>query len=214
MNENADIPNRPDPDAEDVARAREGSYEAFERLVARHEGAVYAMAMRITRRPEDAEDAVQQTFLSVLEHLDGFAGQSLFRTWLLKIATNHALKILRKRKGLSAISMDSGSEDEPALPHPEFIAPWRDDPGQVAQQRETQQLLAEAMDQLDDKYRLVFVLRDVQGLSTEETAELLRLSAANVKVRLLRARLMLRERLTRALGDPARSMMPHQDHQH
>lgn len=204
----------PDPDAPDVSRARAGSYEAFERLVARHEGAVYALAVRITRRPEDAEDVVQQTFLSLLEHLDGFAGQSQFRTWLLRIATNHALKVLRKRRGLPTVSLDSGAQDDAALPHPQFIAPWREDPGQIAVRAETQQLLNDALEELDEKYRLVFILRDVEGLSTEDTAELLGLSIANVKVRLLRARLMLRERLTRSLGDPEKLVSPHREGGH
>jgi RNA polymerase sigma-70 factor (ECF subfamily) len=213
MAHNRDIPAPPDPDAEDLARAREGSYEAFERLVARHERTIYAVAMRITRRPEDAEDVVQQTFLSLVEHLDAFAGQSMFRTWLLKIVTNHALKILRKRRGLPAVSLNAGpEEDSDPLPHPQFIAPWRDDPAQIALRHETRQLLEEAMDQLDEKYRLVFILRDIEGLSTDDTAELLGLTPANVKVRLLRARLMLRERLTRVLGDPQRSVAPHPEH--
>jgi RNA polymerase sigma-70 factor, ECF subfamily len=203
----------PDPDAQWVSLAREGDYEAFEQLVTRHEKSVYALAMRILRRPEDAEDVVQQTFLSVLEQLERFEGQSQFRTWLVRVATNHALKILRKRRGLPAVSMESVNEDNLAsLPHPEFIAPWRDEPGQVAQQRETQQLLTEAMDELDDKYKLVFLLRDVEGLSTEETAETLGISVPNVKVRLLRARLMLRERLTRVLGDPQQQVAA--DHKH
>ena len=203
----------PDPDARWVRLACEGNYEAFEQLVARHEKSIYALAMRILRRSEDAEDVVQQTFLSVLEQLGQFEGQSQFRTWLVRVATNHALKILRKRRGLPVVSLESVTEDDLAsLPHPQFIAPWRDDPGQVAQQRETQQLLAEAMDELDDKYKLVFLLRDVEGLSTEETAETLSISVPNVKVRLLRARLMLRERLTRVLGDPQRQVAA--DHGH
>lgn len=215
MTEPVLIPSASDPDAEWVRRAREGSYEAFEQLVARHERSLYSLAMRILRRPEDAEDVVQQTFLSVLEHLGGFAGQSQFRTWLVRIATNHALKILRKRRGLPTTSMDTvDQEDYASLPHPEFIAPWRSEPGQIAQDRETQQLLADALDQLDDKYRLVFLLRDVEGFSTDETAETLAISVANVKVRLLRARLMLRERLTRTLGDPDRQVSGGHDHAH
>jgi RNA polymerase sigma-70 factor, ECF subfamily len=204
----------PDPDAERVHRAREGDYEAFEQLVARHERSMYTLALRIVRRPEDAEDVVQQTFLSVVEHLQEFGGQSQFRTWLIRIATNHALKTLRKRRGLPTVSMDAaGDENAATLPHPEFIAPWRNDPSQVAQQRETGRLLAEALDELDEKYRLVFLLRDVEGLSTEETAESLGISVPNAKVRLLRARLMLRERLTRVLGDPARRLAAEHKHE-
>ncbi len=212
MTQAAAIPT-PDPDAERVRRAREGSFEAFDELVARHERSIYGLALRIMQRPEDAEDVVQQTFLSVLEHLKDFGGQSQFRTWLVRIATNHALKALRKRRGLPTVPMDSAQvEDAAALPHPQFIAPWRDEPGNVAGQRETRELLARALDRLDEKYRLVFVLRDVEELSTEDTAELLGISVANAKVRLLRARLMLREQITQALGDPARQVVG--DHAH
>jgi RNA polymerase sigma-70 factor (ECF subfamily) len=214
MSSHGAISHAPDPDAERVRRARDGSYEAFEQLVARHERSIYTLAIRIVRRPEDAEDVVQQTFLSVVEHLDSFAGHSQFRTWLVRIATNHALKTLRKRRTMPTVSMESAAgEDSATLPHPQFIAPWRNEPGQIAQDRETQQLLAEALEELDDKYRLVFLLRDVEGLSTEETAETLGISIANVKVRLLRARLMLRERLTRVLGDPQRQVAAAHKHQ-
>lgn len=214
MTNSAVILPAPDPDAEWVRLARDGNYEAFEKLVARHEGSIYTLAMRIIRRPEDAEDVVQQTFLSVLEHLERFAGQSQFRTWLIRIATNHALKILRKRRGLPIAPMESTSEDHRApLPHPEFIAPWRQEPGQIAQNRETQRFIAEALEQLDEKYRLVFILRDMEGLSVEETAETMSISPTNVKVRLLRARLMLRERLTQVLGDPQRRVTGGHKHQ-
>jgi RNA polymerase sigma-70 factor, ECF subfamily len=209
MNHLTSVPPNPDPDGHLVRLAREGSYEAFEQLVGRHEGAIYNLAIRILRRPEDAEDAVQQTFLSVMESLDRFAGQSQFRTWLIRIATNHALKILRKRRGLPTVSMGIGEDDTSGLPHPEVIAPWRQQPEQLAQDHEIQQLIAEALDELDDKYRLVFLLRDVEGLSVDETAETLEIGVSNVKVRLLRARLMLRERLTRALGDPQRLVAGH-----
>jgi RNA polymerase sigma-70 factor (ECF subfamily) len=212
MNDPASPTAMPDPDAEWVHLAREGDYSAFEKLVELHEGHVYDLATRIVRRREDAEDVVQQTFLSVMESLDGFAGESRFRTWLIRIATNHALKILRKRRGLPTVSLKP-EEDEPAeLPHPQFIAPWRQEPGEIAQARETQALIGLAMDELDDKYRLVFLLRDVEGLSVGETAEALGISESNVKVRLLRARLMLRERLTRALGDPQRQVVGGHEH--
>ncbi len=214
MSERVTTHEVPDPDAELVRRARQGDYEAFERLVARHEDAVYTLALRIVRNQQDAEDVVQQTFLSVLEHLNGFAGQSQFRTWLVRIATNHALKTLRKRRGLPIAAIGAaGKDDDASLPHPEFIAPWRDDPGELARRRETQELLDAVLDQLDEKYRLVFLLRDVEGLSTEETARELGITVANVKVRLLRARLMLREKLTRALGDTEHRVIARHDHE-
>lgn len=201
----------PDPDQDLVRAARQGSYEAFEQLVAKHEQSIYALAMRIVRHSQDAQEVVQETFLSVVEHLKDFREGSAFRTWLVRIATNHALKLLRKRKGLTAMSLDASGE-EGDLPHPQFIAEWREEPSQITQQRETRRLLDEALNDLDEKYRVVFVLRDVEGLSTEETAETLGISVSNAKVRLLRARLMLRERLTKVFGDEAKRLVG--DHKH
>ena len=202
-----------DPDLPLVRRARAGRYEAFEQLVARYERYVYTLALRVVRDRQDAEEVVQETFLSVVEHLKDFLEHSTFRTWLVRIATNHALKVLRRRRSHPEVRLDLADPAERrALPRPEFIAPWRDEPLHLAQERETQRLLTEATDGLDEKYRLVFLLRDVEGLSTEQTAEALGITKANVKVRLLRARLMLRERLTRALGDPDRGVRANHRH--
>lgn len=200
----------PDPDAPWVQRSQGGDYQAFEHLVSRYEGPIYALARRIVQSPQDAEEVVQDTFLSVLEHIQGFAGHSTFHTWLVAIATNHALRILRKRKRTPRPQGQAAGDAGEALPRPEFIAPWQDDPRHLAERRETRQLLAEALDALDEKYRLVFVLRDVQGLSTQEAAQALSITPTNAKVRLLRARLMLRERLTRHFGDQAARVAPHQ----
>jgi len=172
--------------------------------------------MRILRQEQDAEDVTQQTFLSVVENLAGFRGEASFVTWLVRIATHAALKIIRKRKGLDVISLEEAtepSEDSGTIPHPEFIADWRQSPEQLVEMREIRHLLDEALSSLDEKHRLVFLLRDVEGLSIKETADTLGLSEANTKVRLLRARLQLREQLTQTLGDPAtqlvRSHHPH-----
>jgi RNA polymerase sigma-70 factor (ECF subfamily) len=190
-----------DEDLEQVRRARSGDYAAFEALVTKYESRVFALAMRLTRRREDAEDAVQETFLSVLEHLGEFREEAPFAGWLLRIATNHALKALRKRRGLPTVALEESWGD---LPLPEVIAPWEREPS--AADPEVRKLLDAALDELDEKYRSVFVLRDVEGLSTAEAARLLGITENNAKVRLLRARLQLRERLTKALGDPARRM--------
>ncbi len=192
-----------DDDLPLVHRAKKGDFEAFESLVTRHERRIYGLALRIVRQVQDAEEVVQQTFLSVIEKLGGFREEARFLTWLMRIATNHALALLRKRSLRRMVSLDEDrSEDRfDDLPHPEFIAQWRETPEQIATRHETRELLNRALDELDEKYRLVFLLRDVEGLSTSETAETLGLSLSNVKVRLLRARLMLRERLTRQFGD-------------
>lgn len=199
-----------DEDRELVRKARGGDFAAFEALVAKHEGRVFALAMRLTRRREDAEDAVQETFLSVVEHLEDFREEATFLAWLLRIATNHALKILRKRRGLPTVALEEGWG---GLPLPEVIAPWAREPAEAAGDPEVKRLLEQALDDLDEKYRSVFVLRDVEGLSTADAAAALEISENNVKVRLLRARLQLRERLTKALGDPARRMSRPGDHQ-
>jgi RNA polymerase sigma-70 factor (ECF subfamily) len=193
--------NVAEEDRQLVRRARGGDFSAFESLATKYERRLYGLAMRILGRPHDAEDVVQETFLSAVEHLGDFREEAAFSTWLTRIATNHALALLRKRSTRLAVPLGEDRSGDGALPHPEFIAQWRETPDQIASRRETRQLLAEALDELDEKYRLVFVLRDVEGLSTDETAEALGISPGNVKVRLLRARLMLRERLTRLFGD-------------
>lgn len=193
-------------DGELVQLAKAGNLDAFEALANRHEQRVYSVAMRMLRQEQDAEDVTQQTFLSALEHLDGFRGDASFSTWLLRIASHAALKVIRKRKGLEMVSLEAATEasdQHDSIPHPEFIADWRQSPEALVHQNEIQRLLDEALGQLDDKHRLVFLLRDVEGFSIRETAEALDLSEANTKVRLLRARLQLREQLTRKLGDPA-----------
>ena len=196
-----------------VRRAKAGELEAFETLAARYERKVYSLARRIVQQEQDAEDVTQQTFLSALEHLDGFREEASFSTWLLRVATHAALKVIRKRKGLPTVSLEANTEPQEGydtVPHPEYIADWRDSPEELVSRNETARLIDEALNELDEKHRVVFLLRDVEGLSVKETAEALGLSEANVKVRLLRARLQLRERLTRAFGDPARRFEPHQ----
>jgi RNA polymerase sigma-70 factor (ECF subfamily) len=203
--------NHPPPDAELVRAAKGGDPAAFEALVARHERRIYTLALRILRNPHDADDVTQQAFLSALEGLAGFREEASFATWLNRIATFAALKIIRKRKGLDTVSLEQATEpgDDDTIPHPEYIADWRESPEQLVERREIQELLDAALGQLDEKHRLVFVLRDVEGMSVAETAEALGLSEANVKVRLLRARLQLRERLTQVLGDESRRFAPH-----
>ncbi len=203
-------------DDELVRRAKGGELAAFETLTTRYESRVFSLALRIVRQQQDAEDVTQQTFLSALEGLEEFREEASFSTWLLRIATYAALKVVRKRKGLDVVSLEEATEPQPGsdhIPHPEFIADWRESPEALAQRNETRGLIEEALAQLDDKHRVVFLLRDVEGLSVKETAAALGLTEANVKVRLLRARLQLREQLTRAFGDEARRLTPHR-HEH
>ena len=201
-----------DEDRHLVHRARDGDFAAFEALVTKYERRLYGLAMRILGRRHDAEEVVQQTFLSVVEHLDGFREEASFYTWLMRIGTNHALALLRKRSVRATVPLGEGDDSYSDVPHPEYIAEWRETPDEIASRRETRQILSEALDELDEKYRLVFLLRDVEGLSTNEAAEALGITPGNVKVRLLRARLMLRERLTRVFGDEATRVVSDHDH--
>ncbi len=205
-------------DTELLKLAKSGELQAFETLATRYERQVYSLAMRILRHEQDAEDVTQQAFLSAMEHLGTFREESSFSTWLMRIATHAALKILRKRKGVEMVSLEAATEPQEGydtVPHPEYITDWRESPEALAQKNETRRLIEEALAQLDEKHRVIFLLRDVEGLSVRETAELLGLSEANVKVRLLRARLQLREKLTQEFGDPTRRLMPHpHDHEH
>jgi RNA polymerase sigma-70 factor (ECF subfamily) len=206
-----DLPRAPqaDQDADLVRRAKAGDYQAFESLVVKYERILYTMARRILGASQDAEDVVQESYLSALEHLREFREEASFSTWISRIATNHALKILRKRRGLATVPLEDRLADRPEdIPQPEFIAPWSEDPAQAARDPRWRQAIDQALMHLDEKYRTVFVLRDLEGHSTEETAEALGISMSNAKVRLLRARLLLREEITRVLGDPARRVDP------
>jgi RNA polymerase sigma-70 factor (ECF subfamily) len=206
-------PAATESDRELVAKAKLGEFAAFEQLVSRYERRVYRAAARIVGRREDAEDVVQDTFTSVIEHLADFREESGFYTWLMRIAVNHALKRLRKRRRWHNASDAAAEDSYGQLPHPEFIAPWRENPAFVAERHEIQELLGEALDELDEKYRTIFVLRDMEDRSTAEVADILGISESNVKVRLLRARLQLRERITRTLGDQSQQMVSdHHDH--
>ena len=202
-------------DAELVHRAQAGDLDAFEALTSRYEQRVYGLAMRMLRQEQDAEDVTQQTFLSVLENLEDFRGDASFSTWVLRIASHAALKIIRKRNGLNTVSLEEATEPSDnfnSIPHPEFIADWRQSPEHLVEQNEIRRLLDDSLTRLDEKHRLVFLLRDVEGFSVRETAEALDLSEGNVKVRLLRARLQLREDLTRVLGDPERQLVRSHHH--
>ena len=179
-----------------VAQAKTGGEEAFTELVTRYEGNIYRLARHITQNPEDAEDVLQETFLKAYEHLADFQGNSKFYTWLVRIAVNQALMKLRKRKTDASVSLDDPYDTgEESLVRE--IAVWEPNPEQTYSQEEIRAILEKAVDSLPPTFRAVFALRDIEELSTEETAAALNLSIPAVKSRLLRARLRLREKLTR-----------------
>jgi len=198
-----------DDEAAIVAQARLGDAKAFTELLRRYEGKIFRLAQHITQNREDAEDVLQEAFLKAYEHLGQFQGQSKFYTWIVRIAVNQALMKLRKRKSDRSVSLDETidtGEDTVARE----IAAWDENPEQQYSREEINEILSSAIDGLAPIYRAVFVLRDVDELSTEETAEALELSVPAVKSRLLRARLQLRDKLTRYFkrkGDDAFAYM-------
>ena len=179
-----------------VAQAKAGDQNAFAELVQKYERKIYRLAKNITRNDEDAEDVLQDAFLKAYTHLDNFKGDSKFYTWIVRIAVNEALMRLRKRRSDRSVPLDEPVELGEETVQRE-IAVWEDNPEQQYSQEEWRRILDEAVDSLKPDFRTVFVLRDIEELSTEETAETLGISVPAVKSRLLRARLALRERLTR-----------------
>jgi RNA polymerase sigma-70 factor (ECF subfamily) len=179
-----------------VNAARKGDVAAYEELVRRYDRNVFRIAQHITQNREDAEDVVQDAFLKAYQNLGQFQGQSKFYTWLVRIAVNEALMRLRRRRPERMISLDEDVKtEEDSMPRE--IADWTPNPEQQYNQAELKDILSRTIQGLPTSFRTVFVLRDVEGLSTEETAEALGLSIPAVKSRLLRARLQLRERLNK-----------------
>lgn len=179
-----------------VARARTGDSQAFTELVNKYENSIFRLARHITQSAEDAEDVLQETFLKAYEHLDEFQGHSKFYTWLVRIAVNQSLMKLRKRRTDKSVSLDETFDTgEENLTRE--IAVWEDNPEQTYSREEIRDILDRAVESLPPIFRTVFALRDIEELSTEETAAILNLSVPAVKSRLLRARLRLREKLTR-----------------
>jgi RNA polymerase sigma-70 factor, ECF subfamily len=192
-------PNIEQPVSEEmqlVRRAKRGDDQAFEELVRRYDRNVFRIAQHITQNREDAEDVVQEAFLKAYSNLGKFQEQSKFYTWLVRIAVNEALMKLRRRKPERTVSLDEEvkTEDDSL---PREVADWSPNPEQMYNQAELRDILTRTIQGLPAGFRTVFVLRDVEGLSTEETADALELSIPAVKSRLLRARLQLRERLNR-----------------
>src|SRR5271165_1968686 len=186
----------PHPDVALVEQVRGGDVSAYDTLVRKYERQIFRIAQHITQNREDAEDVMQDAFLKAYEKLDQFQGNSKFYTWLVRIAVNESLMRLRKRRSGRMVSIDEDVETEEGSV-PRDLADWSPDPEQNYTQSEMADILRKTIQGLPPGFRIVFVLRDVEGLSTEETAETLGLSVPAVKSRLLRARLQLRERLSR-----------------
>jgi RNA polymerase sigma-70 factor (ECF subfamily) len=195
-------------EAELVSRAQSGDDGAFGDLVKRYQNKIYRLAKNITQNNEDAEDVLQETFLKAYSHLGGFQRNSRFYTWVVRIAVNEALMKLRKRKSDRTVPLDEPVETgEEAVTRE--IAVWEDNPEQRYSREEIQSILDSAVEELKPDFRTVFVLRDIEELSTEETAEALGISIPAVKSRLLRARLALREKLTRTFKRKGEDVFAH-----
>ena len=176
-----------------------GDREAFARLVDETSGHVYRVAFQILGNAQDAEDVLQETYLKAFNSLANFEGRSSLSTWLYRIAINEALMLVRKRKP-QTISVDEGqAEDDPDSEGMEIVN-WCCLPEGELLSSEARQFLDQAIQNLPDSMRVVFIMRDLEGLSIQETSQALGLSESNVKVRLLRARLNLRQEVSVYFG--------------
>ena len=177
------------PDERLVLMAQSGELEAFRALILRYERLVYGLARRITQDSSDADDVLQNVFFSVFRHLRDFEGKARFQTWLTRITINESILWLRRGQRRKALSL-SGPED-PREPVPE-IPSREESPERLHARTELRSILLGAISSLPRDYRIVFRLRTIDELSTEETARLLNMKKSAVKTRLLRARLLLR----------------------
>jgi RNA polymerase sigma-70 factor (ECF subfamily) len=189
------------PSQADGARERDlllqvqrGERELFYELVRPYERRVYAAALAILRNEQDAEDAAQEAMLKAFANIRQFRAEARFSTWLIQITVNEALMRRRRERTVHMEGIDDRRDDESEYA-PRDFADWREIPSETLERKEVRQRLAEALATLDRKYREVFVLRDMEHLNIQETAEALGITVASVKTRLLRARLMLRDLL-------------------
>jgi len=177
-----------------VQRAKEGDKVALSQLVNTYSERIYNLALRILRNHEDAEDVLQETFLTVVEKLHTFDGRSGFFTWIYRIATNASLMRLRKKKVIFH-KLNDETDFQESIESRVFID-WSQDPSLNIYDKEVKQKIDQAINSLSDIYRSVFILRDIEGLSIKETSEILNITQENVKIRLRRARQFLRDFLS------------------
>ena len=177
-------------EAEIVRKAKKGDQQSLSKLVSSYSERIYNLALRILRNREDAEDVLQETFLTVIQKLDTFDGRSNFFTWLYRIATNASLMKLRKKKLVYTEPPDNPHHEENSF------VDWSQDPSFNIQNEEIRKIIDTSINQLSDIYRTVFILRDIEELSIRETSNILNITEENVKIRLRRARLFLREKIS------------------
>jgi RNA polymerase sigma-70 factor (ECF subfamily) len=177
-----------------------GDPEEFSRIVDAYSSKIYRLATKMLNQQQDAEDVLQETFIKAYRGLKSFDGRSKISTWLFRIATNEALMVLR-RKHPEVVSIDEPIETEEGEQEPIQIVDWCCLPEEELLSEETKERLDAAVQKLPERLRVVFILRDINDLSTHETAEILGLSDTAVKTRLSRARLRLREELSAYFGE-------------
>ncbi|HMN23525.1 MAG TPA: sigma-70 family RNA polymerase sigma factor [Ignavibacteriaceae bacterium] len=179
-----------------VELAKSGDRQALAQLVKNNEQTVYNFSFKICRDRDKAEHIMQETFYSMIKSLHQFDGNSKLSTWLYRIVSNHCLMLARKDKSRTFVSIDNDDD----LYEDKYTADWSNIPNQNIENTELKKILDESIDKLSPEYRIVFLLRDVEGLSTEETAEMTELSIPAVKSRLHRARAFLRKELNEAFS--------------
>jgi RNA polymerase sigma-70 factor (ECF subfamily) len=187
--------NKPEQPQLDLEALRRKDKQAFALLVDQNSDPIYRLALKMTGNPQDAEDVLQETFIKAYNHIHSFEGRSKVSTWLFRIATNEALMLLRKRKD-GLVDIDEGVETDDGEVMPVQIVDWCCLPEKELLSAESRDHLREAAMKLSDSTRAAFLLRDVEGLSTKDAAEALDISESALKVRLMRARMELREELS------------------
>jgi len=179
----------------DVAALQAGDRAEFARLIEAYSGQIYRLALKMVQNPQDAEDILQETFIKAYKALPKFEGRSSLSTWLYRIATNEALMFLRKKHPVQ-VSVDEPLKNDEGDERPRQIVDWCCLPEEELMSTEARANLDRSIQELPDSLRAVFLLRDIEGLSTRETAEVLDISESAVKTRLSRARFRLRELLS------------------
>lgn len=183
-----------------IELAKAGDKKALATLVKNYEQTIYNFSFKICRDRQKAENIMQETFVSMIKHLNQFDGNSKLSTWLYRIVSNHCLGEARKEKDKYFVSLsDQNGDDDSELYVDKYVADWSRIPNSVVENDELKTILDNAIKKLAYDYRIVFLLRDVEGLSTEETAEALELSISAVKSRLHRARAFLRNEINKEL---------------
>lgn len=179
-----------------VHASKNGDASAFEQLVKRYDRKLLRIAQSVTHNREDSQDAVQEAFLKAYQHLADFREACQFSTWLIRITVNQALMRLRKQRGTGGISLDEDFGDDSDI-LPKEVTDWAPNPEQLCWASELRDILRNALEELRPISRMVFILRDIEGLTIDQTAVALNLSQTAVKARLWRVRLQLREALSK-----------------